>query len=201
MINNIDEFLSAKLQACAMNYDYYLCKLFGDKYSVSKELSLSIQFSAISPKQEEELLENQRLTSNVKNFIATFEKGLSDDDIMNPRYAYRILYVPINAKREGQADRVIKFVKPDSELANEIERVLIKETEKNKYTPSVIVEMMKKDGFIKFSVYHHTKLWQSRNAKDANKCYGTQVLKTWYWYDSWVEEVRKHCQENKAKYR
>lgn len=32
MTNHIDEFLSAKLQACAINYDFYLCKLFGKGY-------------------------------------------------------------------------------------------------------------------------------------------------------------------------
>ena len=31
MTDKIDEFLSAKLQACAINFDYYICKLFGEK--------------------------------------------------------------------------------------------------------------------------------------------------------------------------
>lgn len=45
MTDKIDEYLSAKLQACAINFDYYICKLFGNKYNLSKELSLAIQFS------------------------------------------------------------------------------------------------------------------------------------------------------------
>ena len=47
MTDKIDEFLSAKLQACAINFDYYICKLFGEKYNLSKELSLAIQFSPL----------------------------------------------------------------------------------------------------------------------------------------------------------
>ena len=31
MTNKIDEFLSAKLQACAINFDYYIIRLFGRK--------------------------------------------------------------------------------------------------------------------------------------------------------------------------
>lgn len=26
------------------------------------------------------------------------------------------------------------------------------------------------------------------------------ALATWYWYESWLKEVRKHCQENKNLY-
>ena len=40
MTNQIDEFLSAKLQACAINYDYYIAHLFGARYAVSKDLCL-----------------------------------------------------------------------------------------------------------------------------------------------------------------
>jgi len=200
MTNKIDEFLSAKLQACAMNYDYYLTTFFGDKYGVSKELTLSIQFSAVNPQQEEQLVDNPRLTTNVKNFIATFENDLPDADKLNSRYAYRILYVPINAKREGQADRVVEFIKPDSELAGEIERVLIKETEKNKYIPSEIITMMQNEGFSKFKMGAHIDLWKTLDGRNPNKHLGVKVSKTWYWYDSWVVIVRNHCQENRTKY-
>ena len=196
MTNNIDEYLSAKLQACAMNYDFYIQKFFGEKYSVSKELSLSIQFSSVNPQQEGQLRNNMRLTSNIKNFIVAFESELPDGDMNNPHYAYRILYVPISAKRAGQADSVIEFIKPESELADEIERVLIKETEKNKYLPSDVVKTMQREGFTWFTMQKHTELWKALQAKNPDKHFGVQVTKTWYWYDSWIEKVRKHCHED-----
>ena len=200
MTSKIDEFLSAKLQACAINYDYYVRELFGEKYSVAKELALSIQFAAISPEQEELLRDNTMLSRNVKNFIGSFEEELSDDDIKHSRYAYRLLYVPINANRKGQADRVVEFVKPDSMLHGEIERVLIKETEKNKYIPSQIVAIMKNEGYTSFGMTSHTNLWKSLDGKNPNKRYGVMIAKTWYWYESWIEIVRKHCRDNLAKY-
>jgi len=200
MTTRIDEFISAKLQACAINYDYYLTTFFGSKYSVSEDLSLTIQFSSISPQQKEQLLDNQKIVSNVKNFITSFENQLSEDDKVSSRYAYRLLYVPISANREGQADGVVEFVKPGSELAGEISRVLVKETEKKKYRPNEIVTMMKREGFPRFTMHNHTQLWQLLKAKDKGKHYGVNVSKTWYWYDSWVETVRKHCQENHSRY-
>ena len=132
MTDKIDEFLSAKLQACAINFDYYICKLFGEKYNLSKELSLAIQFSPLSPEQRDNLQDNVHITTNVRNFVVDFENVLSDEALRSSRYAYRILFVPINAKRQGQADQVVEFVKSDSPLAEGLEKAyaVIKETEK-----------------------------------------------------------------------
>jgi hypothetical protein len=85
-------------------------------------------------------------------------------------------------------------------LAGEIERVLIRETEKKKYIPSEIVRIMQQEGYPKFKMGQHTELWQTKQAKDENKHFGAKVSKTWYWYDSWLAEVRKYCLENKARF-
>ena len=50
--NRIDEYISAKLQACSLNYNKWIVKLFGEKYSIRENLSLAIQFSPIQPDQE-----------------------------------------------------------------------------------------------------------------------------------------------------
>jgi len=198
MTNNLDEHLSAKLQACAINFDYYIKTLFGDKYSVATELAISIQFSALTPEQEGLLRNNDNLVGNVRNFISEFESQLSDDDIKNSRYAYRVLYVPINANRKGQADQVVEFVKSGSELHGNIEQVLIKETEKNKYIPSQIVEIMKNKGYSSFNITAHTKLWQNHDAKNPAKGYGVKVANAWYWYENWIAFIEEQLKRNKT---
>jgi hypothetical protein len=60
---------------------------------------------------------------------------------------------------------------------------------------------MKTEGYSKFGMTQHTDLWKSLDAKNTAKGYGVQVAKAWYWYDSWIEEVRKHCTENAVAYR
>jgi len=201
MTSQIDEFLSAKLQACAINYDYYLTQFFGTKLSVSKELAITIQFAAITPTQRKQLLSTDKLISNVRAYIAEFEEALSDDELRSSRYAYRVLYTPVSVNRKGQADSVIEFVKPGSPLADDIERVLIKETEKAKFLPSEIVELMQNEGYHNFKMQQHTDLWKENDAKNPDRGYGTQISKQWYWYKSWVEFVRQHCQENANCYR
>ena len=69
MTNRIDEYLSAKLQAAAINFDYYITQLFGVKFSINDKLSLAIQFSPLSPEQKDELINNEHIISNVKNFV------------------------------------------------------------------------------------------------------------------------------------
>jgi len=199
MTDKIDEYISAKLQACAINFDFYITKLFGEKYKLSEELALAIQFSPLIPEQTGELRDNPHLTANIKNFVCEFEENLPEEIMRSSKYAYRILFVPIAANRARQADRVVEFVKPDSELAEEIDKILIRETEKPKYLPGQIVKMMNDKGFTKFKTHHHTDLWKSMNAKKDLK-YGTQIAKTWYWYQPWVDEVEKYCQEHRSEF-
>ncbi len=201
MTSQIDEFLSAKLQACAINYDFYITQFFGQKYAVAKELAISIQFAAITPTQHRELVSNVRLTQNVQNFISEFENALTDKELKSSRYAYRVLYTPISANRKGQADHVIEFVKPDSPMAGKIERVLVKETERPKYRPSEIVKQLQEEGFIKFTIPVHTDLWKSNAAKNSSKGYGVQISKQWYWYENWLNLVRQHCESAGNRYK
>jgi hypothetical protein len=203
MTTRIDDILSARFQACGLNYNEYIKKLFGADNGIEKHLSFSLQFSTISTEQKELLEEHPGLPANIQGYIKDFDSELSDEEFSNPHYAYRILFIPKTANRKGQADRVIEFVKSDSPLAEAVnkEYAVIKETEKRKYLPKQVVDLMRDEGYIGFSVHYHTQLWQSLEAKDATKGYGTLVAgKTWHWYERWVDVVRKYCHENKEKY-
>jgi len=61
--------------------------------------------------------------------------------------------------------------------------------------------MIKKEGYPKFSLHHHTQLWKSKDAKNSNNGYGVMVAaKTWHWYERWIEVVLKHCKDSGGKY-
>jgi hypothetical protein len=204
MTSRLDSSLSAKFQACCLNYNEYAKKLFGERYGIDKQLALSLQFSSISRDQIEGLPSPEEMPSHIKAFIDGFEGRLSAEEFNSTRYAYRVLFVAKTANRKGQADQVIEFVKPDSPLAQHVNKAytVIKEIEKKKYLPGQIVEMMKTEGYRSFNMYDHTQLWKERDAKKPAKGYGTMVAgKHWHWYERWVDVVRKHCQENAADYR
>ncbi len=203
MTNRIDDLLSARFQACCLNYNEYIKKLFGEDNGIEKHLSFSLQFSTISTKQKDMLEDHSELPANIQTFIKEFDAELSEKEFADPHYAYRILFVPKTANRKGQADRVIEFVKSDSPLADSINKqyAVIKETEKPKYLPAQIVSLMHDDGFLRFTMHNHTQLWQSKDAKNPNNGFGTLVAgKYWHWYSMWINEVRKHCTDNKEAY-
>jgi len=204
MTTRIDDLLSARFQACCLNYNHYIKKLFGNTMGIDKHLSFSLQFSTIDSEQKELLSEHKELPANIRGYVQDFDEALSDEEYSSQRYSYRILFIPKTANRKGQADRVIEFVRSDSQLATTInaEYALIKETEKKKFLPSQIVEMMKKEGYSGFHIHQHTQLWKEMDGKNPSKGFGTLVAgKVWHWYENWIEVVRKHCTINAGSYR
>ena len=197
MTTRIDDYLSARFQACCLNYNDYIKKLFGPDFGIDKHLSFSLQFSSISPEQIEQIGAFSDLPANIFSFISAYDEGVTQDEYNDLRYSYRVLYVPKMANRKGQADKVIEFIPADSPEAQQLnkEYVIIKEREKNKYLPSSIVSIMKQEGFRNFNINSHTDLWKSVDAKGNGKGYGTQVAKSWYWYDTWLQFVREHCRK------
>lgn len=203
MTSRLDSSLSAKFQACCLNYNEYVKKLFGDNHGIDKHLAFSLQFSSISREQAATLPSPDEMPSHIKAFVDGFQGALSEAEFNSPRFAYRVLFVAKTANRKGQADQVIEFVKADSELAQNVNKAytVIRETERPKHLPGGVVAIMKKEGFTRFGIQSHTDLWKQMDAKNPGKGFGTLVQKTWYWYDTWMDQVRKHCQENETRYK
>ncbi len=203
MTSRLDASLSAKFQACCLNYNEYVKKLFGDKHGIDKHLAFSLQFSSISREPAAALPLPGAMPSHIKAFVEGFEGILSEGEFNSPRYAYRVLFVAKTANRKGQADEVIEFVKADSALAADVNKAyaVIRETERPKHLPSGIVKLMKQEGYQRFTMHDHTTLWREADAKTAGKAFGVQVENAWYWYDTWLEFVRKHCEVNAVRYK
>ncbi len=198
----LDQFVSARYQACCLNYNRYIKELFGERYGIDQYLGYSLQFQSISREQVATPSEAD-LPRNVRSYIARFDSELTADELNSERFAFRMLFVPKLVGKPGQADEVIEFLKPDSEIAQVVNRdyVTFKEVERPKSLPGQIVRMMQEEGYPRFSMHWHTELWHSLDAKNPGKGWGVEVAGAWYWYSSWIEVVRKHCEENAADYK
>lgn len=202
MTTRIDGLLSARFQACCINYHETIVKFFGEEFGIAKHLTLSLQFSSLEREQLDLLSQHPNLPPQIRSYISNFDSKISKTDFSDPKFAYRVIFVPKLANHINQADQVITFVKADSDLAKTINMTytVFKESEHPKWLPSAIVQAMKTAGFEKFGMIHHTKLWQSLDAKNPKSSYGVQIANTWYWYKSWFEVVKKHCEENSHRY-
>lgn len=203
MTTKIDDLFSARFQACCLNYNDYIKQLFGDANGIDRHLSFSLQFASINKGQIDELSKHTDLPKSILAFIYGFDGNLSVDEFNSPKFSYRVLFIPKLANKKGQEDRVIEFIKPDSELAKNvnIEYALIKDTEKEKFLPGRVVQLMKAEGYGKFSIHHHSELWKKNDAKKISNGYGAEIEGKWYWYEKWIKFVRNNCEINSGKYK
>jgi len=188
----LDTYLSGRYQACVLNYNHYLQILFGSRYSLDEYLAYSIQFAEMNYQQATLLAKSEvRIPPSIRSYIVQFDGSLSDEEFNSDRYSYRILFTKKLAGKRGQADRVIEFTAPESDLAKNISKEywVQKEVEKPKYLPSEVVKIAQEAGFESFGISQHTYLWKKKDAKNPSKGYGIRVSKQWYWYQRWVDFV------------
>ena len=199
--SRIDDAISAKLQACCINFNEAIKTLFGAQYGLERRLPIALQFMTFSSDQRAVLKRASNLPKNIETMMDAFHQRLSDDEQNDPHFAYRVAFVPKSANKAGTADLAIEFVKPGTEEAAEISRVLLKEVEKKKFRPGQIVKLMQNEGYKRFAIKHHTNLWQSLNARDEKKGYGAPLFDGyWGWYETWLNRVREHCEEHSDSY-
>ena len=188
----LDSYLSARYQACALNFNYYLKELHAEKYGLDKNLALSLQFAELDYMQAKAIKDKEGyITKNVISYIADFDSKLSVEEIESDRFAYRLLFTKVVAKRKGQADRVIEFIDPKSELAQNISKEywIIKEEEKQKFNRALVLQKVKEAGFMNFGPHQHTLFFQKHDGKNPDKGFGAMVVNTWYWYQNWIDFI------------
>jgi hypothetical protein len=197
----IDEHLTGRYLACCLNYERIICSLFDSRHSLSSEMAMALQFRDLTAVAEPTEAPNP-LPANVARYIQEFDASIPDDEFQSPHFSYRLLFTRRLTSKAGQADKALEFIAPNSELAQTIDKQywVLKEVERPKHLPSEVVVMMQKEGYPGFSMHYHTLLWKNSDAKQPGKGYGVQIVNTWYWYDRWIDEVRKHCKENVALY-
>ncbi len=199
--DRIDDALSAKLQACCLNFNDAIKTEFGPQYALERRLPIALQFVSFNADQQG-ALKKAGLPLHIETMMNTFHQQLTPEQLADTRFAFRMAFIPKVGKATA-ADVAYEFIKADSEEAKQLaQKILVKEIEKPQFTASNIVEMMHMEGHPKFSIHHHTKLWQSLNAKKADGFGRVGPYKSsWIWFTPWVERVRAHCQEHAETYK
>lgn len=199
--SRIDDALSAKLQACCINFNDAIKSMFGAQYALERRLPIALQFVTFSPDQRALLKKAGTLPRHVETTMDNFEQKLTPEQQADPRFAFRMFMVHKSANRSPGSDLAVEIVPPGSDVAEKFAMAL-KEVEKKKYLPQTIVDTMKDEGWDLFNMHHHTQLWKRLNAKDPAKGYGAiAVGQTWCWYDTWLNRVREECQQHPERYR
>lgn len=195
MTGSLDAWLSGRYQACALNFNQYMKTLFGKKASLDSHLMFCIQFIQLTDDQICGPQPEAEIPDRLKAFVVEFEGNLTHDEYNNERFSYRLLMHKKLVNKAGQADRVVEFIDPNSDIAKSIDSVYYakKEVERPKFRATDVVAAMKKAGFKKFRLHEHTNLWKTEDAKNLGKGYGVNVQGLWYWYQSWIDRCQDLC--------
>jgi len=204
MTRKIDDALSSRFQACCLNFNELIKRLFGEDHGLDRHLSFSIQLSALSEGQIE-TLEGYKdsLPAHIASYVEGFDGALTPEEFNSPKYAYRVIFTPKTVNHVGQADRVIEFISPETEAAKGINAAYAtyREKEKTKYRAMTIVNTMKAEGYSRFTMPKHAALWQKQDARNPSKNFGVEVEGYWYWYENWLNFVREHCKAHPRKFK
>lgn len=204
MTRSLDSWLSGRYQACAVNYNFYLKKLFGKKRGLDNMLSFSIQFVQLSEEQVGGPRPEATIPQRLRAYVGEFDGSLTHEEYNSERFSYRMLFKRKLVNRPGQADRVIEFIDPKSDLARTIDKQywVKKDVERKKYRAKDVVAEAHTAGFKGLSVFgSHVELWKQDDAKNPAKGFGVDVQGTWYWYQSWVDRVLELCEAAGDRYR
>ncbi len=196
----IDAEISAKLQACCMNFNHYIKEYFGNELGLDKDLSFALQFSHISLEQQQTMAQATNLPVNIKLAQEQFENGLSKEQYNSQRYAIRVGLFYRTSNNKNNADQFAVLVPPGSPESDRINQTIVKLSDILKYKPKIIVEKMNDAGFSNFRMHEHTALKQRfspqhpHRVDDRGGVYGVWIGNEWFYYQSWLDKIKEHCQ-------
>ena len=116
MTRRIDDTLSAKVQACVLNFNAASRRLCGERTGLDRDVSVAIQLAGIDQGQRNMLLRDMDLPPSFVAVQAAFERDLPDEIMRDERYAWRVMMVHRNTNSKGTADEMVEFVRPGSDM-------------------------------------------------------------------------------------
>jgi len=120
LTTRIDDAISAKLQACCLNFNRAIKDIAGAQHGLDRDLGLALQFSGIARDQRDLLLSDTDMPAHIQAAHTAFEDGLTDEMITDPRYSYRVAYIEQVVNSRGKADQVVEFLRPGTEKGDHV---------------------------------------------------------------------------------
>lgn len=170
--NRIDDAVSSRLQASCINFNDEIKRLFGSQFGLERRLPIALQFVTFSSDQRAVLKKASALPPHIASMMTEFDSKLSKEEYHDPQFAYRVAMVQKKANNPSTSDLAVEFVKGDTDEAAEINRVLIRDVDKRRFTSKQVWELMQANGYPKFNNNSHMKLWKSLEAKNPDKGFG-----------------------------
>ena len=186
-------------QACCLNFDNVLCAQFGEKLTLSKDLSFALQFQKMNVDQLA-TLNKYEIPQHIESIDARISQVLSPEQLSDLEYQFRVIYT-LDSASKSRAH--FEFVRPDSDEGKEIRNILVQYKTadhlypyKPKQVCALVHELTKKP----FSIHHHTQAWRllevrpgtdAKQPENTNKeyCIYHSAHGDYTYSDKWVERL------------
>ena len=146
---------------------------------------------------------------NIIIFIKNYRNSLDDVLVNEHEFTTKFYLMPKIGNHKNSSDYAIEYIKQEDitqEYKQKLNNLIIGiktkniETEMTKYLPSQVVKSMNDIGYKMFKMPQHTKLWKENDAKNLEKKFGVDIADKWYWYETWLQFVKQHCNDNLKQY-
>lgn len=179
-------------QACCINFENYMTDWFGEHLSMSKELSLALQFVRLSKEQVVQI----EATNFPKKIKAIHDEIQSSCFSNNNAFQLNVHYsTEVTSKTHADIHKLISY---DENMKTT--EVVVKKQKMTNLSQTQVVEIIKKAGYVWFGDYDHQCFWKTKwpTAKLRNqnaKEYGEIVYKKqWLWHEqTWLPVVLEFC--------
>lgn len=196
-------------QACCLNFDKTIRKLFGNELTLAHELSFALQFSNLDFDQLIKLQESD-IPAHIKALDARLQDGMSEDDLSDQEYQFRVIYT-LDSASKSRAH--IEFIKPGTAEGRKIRNILVKPKIADHlypHKPSRVAELVAQRTDKKFSLHNHTQAWRlfkvrppvdAKQPENTNKdfCIYHVAHKDYTYSEGWVDHLVDQWSDNEKR--
>ena len=194
-------------QACCLNFDSAICRLFGERLSLRNELAFALQFAKLSMEQIEVLQKYDDIPEHIQALDARLESRLSKEEKNDLAYKFRVIYTLDNATKKTAH---IHFINSQSAEAKDIRNVLVQyklADELYPHKPSEVVKLITRKTSKQFNQHTHRQVWmfykvrspsRSKDPKNTDKryCIYNPVYNAYSFSNEWVEFLSEKVANN-----
>lgn len=188
-------------QACCLNYEEQISKLFSPRLSLAGKISLSLQLGSFDPEQLVQLSKS-KLPSEISSINSEIFHGMTEDQKNNQAFQFSVIYTKVASSKSKAA---YNFVSAESEEGKALHDVLVKlkpGSETHPFRPMDVVRMVNKRTRETFTVKAHTEAWKTHNVRpetsatskektNVNFCFYNPTFKTYFYNQAWIDRLVK----------
>ncbi|MDG5497457.1 DUF3644 domain-containing protein [Niveispirillum sp. BGYR6] len=207
MLGRADKKWFSLFQACCLNFDKSIRELFGEKLTLSHDLSFALQFTKFDFEQAS-TFNSYEIPGYINALDARLIEGMTESQIDDLEYQFRVVYTLDSANKSRSH---FQFIQPESAEGKNIRNVLVQHKLADHlypHKPKDIVDAVKERTGKDFTIHNHTQAWRklrvrpkkgSLQPENTNKdyCIYHVAHNDYTFSDSWirrlVDEVSDEC--------